>query len=58
MAILIALAQISFGYFAWRAILEDWVILAAATFAVLSGANILALPITAPKLYKNLKLKW
>lgn len=58
MAILIALTQISFGFFVWLAIRESWVIFIAVVFAALTGLNILALPLTAPKLFKNLKIKW
>ena len=58
MAILSAITQISLGFFAWLAIKEDWVFTVAIIFSILTSINLLALPITAPKLFKKLKIKW
>jgi hypothetical protein len=52
MAILIVLTQISFGFFVWLVITFAFI------FAALNGTGVLTLPLTAPKIYKNLKIKW
>jgi hypothetical protein len=58
MAVCVMFPQIVLGLIVWLGIKESWIIFIVAILAILNGLSILTLPFTAPKLFKNMKIKW
>jgi len=52
------LAHIGFGFFEWLVYKESWVLVVTTVLGVMTSLGLLSLPLTAPKTYKKLNIKW